>query len=166
MIRRGPNSWRSAFWIAVCLSILALVSMSMPSDAQVEKAPVAHINVLVVNPRSGQPVSNVWITAAIWNGSADENKVVTFSAQTDATGKASFAMPLLQHISFVTAPPDDFEVCPELEFTTVQVVQPGTIGAYDSTCGKLKWFGHPSPGEAVIFVRPLNVWQRMLKEIP
>lgn len=153
----------------MCAAVVTLVAVARCTDAQVEKASAAHISVLVINPRSGQPLKNVDVMASSWNGKEDENTPVTSYAKTDGEGKASFTvpLPLLRHVSFVTVPPDAFEFCSTLKFATAEVVHAGVLGAYDSTCGKLKWRGGgPTSGEVVIFVRPLNFWQRMIKEIP
>lgn len=146
---------------------LLLVATPLALSAQVKKTPTAHITVLVINPRSGKPLKRAFVSMGMWIGKTDVDTPATSIGKTDSKGEATFQVPQSTpwHISFSLSPPDH-EFCSTLEFSTDEVLRAGTVATYDATCGKLKWHGSVNPGEVVIFVRKLNVWQQMLLEIP
>lgn len=145
--------------------LVLFVLLPVTSSAQESGSP--QIAVLVINPRSGKPLKNAFVLMATWNGKADEDTPATSVARTNAAGRAIFrvATPTPRHVSF-TLSPRDHEFCSPGIFSTKDVLRTGIIDKYDPTCGKLKWTGRASPGNVVIFVRKLNVWQQMLTEIP
>ncbi len=128
------------------------------------------IAVRVIDARSGKPFSGIDVWYGSWNGGPDlanQQHVATEVKKTDPQGRVVFriAEPIPEHVSFGPSPMD-FEYCSTHTFSPERVFRTGEVADYKPNCGRLKWQGTAQPGEVVVFVVKLGVWQKILREIP
>lgn len=159
------NSRRSLPTTAQCafLSFLIVLSSSTLLAGPMQNE---SIRVRLIDPRSGKPLKQVDIAMTAWNKPTTTPGISI--ATTSQGGDAIFLLsqPLPEHVAFGSAPPDFVGCSGAATFSPQKIIQEGAVGTYDTRCGKLNWHGTASPGEVIIFVRKLSLWDKILRELP
>ena len=154
----------------LCFTLSPLIGIRLPASVQ-------NLVVLVLDAKSGKPLSKVDVYMISWNGAeevdphtASHEGQVLDHAVTDSGGRAVFVLPerVPEHVGFILGPSTDFTGCwTRKAFSPGEIMGSGVIAEYkQSKCGKLAWQPSTKPGEIVIIDKKLSVGQRMRTELP
>jgi hypothetical protein len=139
---------------AYTLLLFALVSVAA-------HAQTTTIRVLVLNGHTGKPISNTGVSVfrdpRIGNGiqnqpSTDAGGVMTITAPIDGQVSATVNQyPTCAHVSKADRGKG------RITFSVAEIISTGVVRRND--CSKRT--APPHPGELTLFVRPLNLWERL-----
>lgn len=173
----------------VVLLLLTMASHAQPTDSQPAAAPKPQtetINIKLVNGRNGRPMAgtdshvNVWVgterkeaIVLATNGSGVASLQLTLNSAeinvpdlSNDRGSVVVANPVVKYsesfrinVPYVLCQPHvgDYSWLKTMELSTSRVLKEGITMA--NTCGKPG--AAAIPGEVIIFVRPLNWWERL-----
>ncbi|HWW24242.1 MAG TPA: hypothetical protein VNY78_10075 [Edaphobacter sp.] len=169
------------------LILFTIGSHAQATDSQPRATPKSQaetIKIKLVNGRNGQPIAashvNVWVGTerkeAIviptdGNGVASlqltrNTAEINIPTPSNDRGSVVVASPVVKYddslqinVGYVLCQPNvgDYSWLKTMDLTTSRVLQEGIAMA--NTCGKSRW--PAKPGEVIIFVRPLNWWERL-----
>jgi hypothetical protein len=146
-------------WIGsiVCVFMCFVAAASVPSGENAD-----HVSVRVLDAATGRPIKGASLLLGVPPGNKNENRL---RDETDSEGSATFHLvdPIPERISLIIGP--EIELCPQTAFVTEQILATGVVADDKCKGPRFKFNGSPKPGELVVFVRRVSVWERMIREL-
>jgi hypothetical protein len=153
---------RRLLWASVSL-LLITSGFALGQSSSV----TARIRVRLLDYKTAKPLKGRWASLSLSNSAGRYLRAESLTERTDANGVAVFC--------FRTDPPprvwialDDYSCAEHQEFATADILQNGVAGGYvdDDRCKPhASSLPAPTPGEVVLPVRRLNLWQRFWRGI-
>lgn len=124
-----------------------------------------HIQVLILNSKSGKPVKNVWVGLRPETGNGEMSWPQ--SARSNSQGIAEFyfvdAIPENVTVLFDAS---EFASCSDRRFLTEQIIKNGIVARNFAVAEKLYASHPPLAGQLVVYGRPVTSWDRINRAIP
>jgi hypothetical protein len=121
------------------------------------------ISLLILDQSNGKPISGSQILITMPRGNPNPN-VNKIRLWTDSNGVATFQFIDPAPDRFALAIGPEIETCPLRLFLTEQVLRSGILS--NDECGqKFHYTEAPKPGQLVLIVRRVSVFERMLREL-
>ena len=157
--------------LALCTATLGKSSshsFNQPSPSQSQRVSSTdghHIYLLLLNGKSGKPVTDVQVLLKGAGQNSNGNWPQSVRSDTHGMAKFFLADPIPEKVG-LSFEINEFSSCSISEFKTEQILQNGVVAENICAVGKIYSSHPPVAGQLLVYGRAVTLWQRIGQSIP